>query len=87
MFFVRCLISLSRGVFANALVVTLWKRPRWAAPIALALIVLLVGSNAWVSRLVRSLEGKISHLLNFQMQKQLSSWVVQQNQLFHHAHR
>ena len=38
--------------------VTLWKRPRWAAaPIALALIVLLVGSNAWVSRsLVRSLE-------------------------------
>lgn len=38
--------------------VTLWKRPRWAAaPILLALIVLLVGSNGWVSRsLVRSLE-------------------------------
>jgi uncharacterized SAM-binding protein YcdF (DUF218 family) len=38
--------------------VTLWKRPRWAAAaIALGLIVLLAGSNAWVSRsLVRSLE-------------------------------
>jgi len=38
--------------------VTLWKRPRWAAgAIALALIILLVGSNGWVSRfLVRSLE-------------------------------
>lgn len=38
--------------------VTLWKRPRWAAgAIALALFVLLVGSNGWVSRsLVRSLE-------------------------------
>ncbi len=38
--------------------VTLWKRPRWAAAaITLALIVLLVGSNGWVSRsLVRSLE-------------------------------
>jgi uncharacterized SAM-binding protein YcdF (DUF218 family) len=38
--------------------VTLWKRPRWAAGvIALALFVLLVGSNGWVSRsLVRSLE-------------------------------
>lgn len=40
--------------------VTLWKRPRWAATaIALALIVLLVGSNGWVSRsLVRSLESQ-----------------------------
>ncbi len=38
--------------------VTLWKRPRWAAGvIALALFVLLVGSNGWISRsLVRSLE-------------------------------
>lgn len=38
--------------------VTLWKRPRWAAgAITLALIVLLVGSNGWVSRsLVQSLE-------------------------------
>lgn len=38
--------------------VTLWKRPRWAAAaITLALIVLLVGSNGWVSqRIVRSLE-------------------------------
>jgi len=38
--------------------VTLWKRPRWAAgSITLALIILLVGSNGWVSRfLVRSLE-------------------------------
>lgn len=38
--------------------VTLWKQPRWAAgAIALALFVLLVGSNGWVSRsLVRSLE-------------------------------
>lgn len=38
--------------------VMLWKRPRLAAAtIALALIVLLVGSNGWVSRsLVRSLE-------------------------------
>lgn len=38
--------------------VTIWKRPRWAAgSITLALIVLLVGSNGWVSRLlVRSLE-------------------------------
>lgn len=38
--------------------VTLWKRPRWAATaITLALIVLLVGSNGWVTRsLVRSLE-------------------------------
>ena len=38
--------------------ITLWKRPRWAAgAIAGALIVLLVGSNGWVSRsLVRSLE-------------------------------
>lgn len=40
--------------------VTLWKRPRWAASaITLALIMLLVGSNGWVSRsLVRSLEGQ-----------------------------
>ena len=40
--------------------VTLWKRPRWAfMAIALALIVLLVGSNGWVSRsLVRSLESQ-----------------------------
>ena len=40
--------------------IMLWKRPRWAAAaIALALIVLLVGSNSWVSRsLVRSLEGQ-----------------------------
>ena len=40
--------------------VTLWKRPRWAfAAIALALIILLVGSNGWVSRsLVRSLESQ-----------------------------
>lgn len=38
--------------------ITLWKRPRWAAgAIAGALIVLLMGSNGWVSRsLVRSLE-------------------------------
>lgn len=38
--------------------ITLWKRPRWAAgAIAGALIVLLVGSNGWVTRsLVRSLE-------------------------------
>lgn len=38
--------------------ITLWKRPRSAATaIALALIILLVGSNGWVSRyLVRSLE-------------------------------
>lgn len=38
--------------------VTLWKRPRWAASaIMLALSILLVGSNGWVSRsLVRSLE-------------------------------
>jgi len=38
--------------------VTLWKRPRWAAgALALALTILLVGSNGWVSRfLVRSLE-------------------------------
>lgn len=41
--------------------ITLWKRPRWAAgAIALALFVLLVGSNGWVSRsLVRSLESQI----------------------------
>lgn len=40
--------------------VTLWKRPRWAAAaIAGALIVLFVGSNGWVSRsLVRSLESQ-----------------------------
>jgi uncharacterized SAM-binding protein YcdF (DUF218 family) len=40
--------------------ITLWKRPRWAAGvITLALIVLLVGSNGWVSRfLVRSLESQ-----------------------------
>lgn len=39
--------------------VTLWKRPRWAAvAIAAALIVLLLGSNSWVSyALVRSLES------------------------------
>lgn len=38
--------------------VTLWKKPRWAASVlALAIIVLLVGSNGWVSHeLVRSLE-------------------------------
>ena len=38
--------------------VTLWRRPRWAAAMmALALIVLLFGGNGWVSReLVRSLE-------------------------------
>lgn len=38
--------------------VTLGKRPRWASgAIALALIVLIIGSNGWVSRsLVRSLE-------------------------------
>lgn len=38
--------------------VTLWKRPlRAASALALALIILLVGSNGWVSReLVRSLE-------------------------------
>ncbi len=37
--------------------VTLWKKPRWAAAmLALAIIVLLVGSNGWVSHeLVRSL--------------------------------
>lgn len=40
--------------------VTLWKQPRRAAgAIALALVVLLVGSNGWVSRsLVRSLESQ-----------------------------
>jgi len=66
--------------------VTLWKRPRWAAAlIALALIVLLVGSMLGFA-LVRSLRGKISpaELPNAEV---LSSWVVQQNQLFHHAHR
>lgn len=38
--------------------VTLWKRPRWAAgAIALALILLLLGSNSWVAYgLMRSLE-------------------------------
>lgn len=38
--------------------VTVWKRPRWAAvAIMLSLVVLLVGSSGWVSRsLVRSLE-------------------------------
>jgi uncharacterized SAM-binding protein YcdF (DUF218 family) len=38
--------------------VTLWKRPRWAAgAIATSLVVILVASNAWVSSsLVRSLE-------------------------------
>ena len=38
--------------------VTLWKRPRWAAvAISLALIFLLVGGNSWAARyLVRSLE-------------------------------
>lgn len=38
--------------------VLLWRKPRWAAlPITLALIVVLVSSNAWVSDwLVRSLE-------------------------------
>lgn len=38
--------------------VTLWKRPRWAAgAISMALIVLLVGGNGWAtSYLVRSLE-------------------------------
>ncbi len=38
--------------------VTLWKRPRWAAvAISLALIFLLVGGNSWTARyLVRSLE-------------------------------
>ena len=40
--------------------VTLWKRPRWATvAIALALIVLLIGSNGWVTNsLVRSLESQ-----------------------------
>lgn len=51
------------GLACVLMVVTLvvmWKRPRWAAAaIAGALIVLLIGSNGWVSRsLVRSLEGQ-----------------------------
>ena len=41
-----------------AALITLWKRPKWvAAPIAMALIILLLGSSGWVSKsLVRSLE-------------------------------
>ncbi|MEG4218759.1 YdcF family protein [Microcoleus sp. Pol14C6] len=41
-----------------AALITLWKRPKWAAaPIAAALIILLLGSSGWVSKsLVRSLE-------------------------------
>ncbi|MEG4035987.1 YdcF family protein [Microcoleus sp. S36b_A4] len=41
-----------------AALITLWKRPKWAAaPIAGALIILLLGSSGWVSKsLVRSLE-------------------------------
>ncbi|MFB2924117.1 MULTISPECIES: YdcF family protein [Aerosakkonema] len=40
--------------------VMLWKRPKWAAvPMFLALFVLLLASNTWISRsLVRSLEGQ-----------------------------
>ncbi|EKQ69784.1 hypothetical protein OsccyDRAFT_2429 [Leptolyngbyaceae cyanobacterium JSC-12] len=43
-----------------ALVLLLWRKPRLATlPIAFALIVLLIGSNAWVSDwLVRSLESQ-----------------------------
>lgn len=50
-------LGLACVLLAVALV-TLWKRPRRAAvAISLALVVLLVGSNGWVSRsLVRSLE-------------------------------
>jgi len=56
-----------------------------AAPIALARL-----SRQWEvmpasALLVRSPEGKISHLL--ELQKQLSSWVVQQNRFSTHAHR
>ncbi|WP_293124665.1 YdcF family protein [Microcoleus sp. bin38.metabat.b11b12b14.051] len=41
-----------------AALITLWKRPKWAAaPMAGALIILLLGSTGWVSKsLVRSLE-------------------------------
>jgi len=64
------LISLSsRAVFANVALVTV-ETTSLAAAIALGLIVLLVGSNAWVSRsLVRSLEWQNIHQLNFPMQK------------------
>jgi len=43
-----------------AALITLWKRPKWAAPLmAGALIILLLGSSGWVSKsLVRSLEWK-----------------------------
>jgi len=67
--------------------VTLWKRPRWAAaPIALALIVLLVGSNACFA-LGAIAEGQNIPSAELPNAEALSSWVVQQNQLFHHAHR
>ena len=41
-----------------AALITLWKHPKWAAaPMAAALIILLLGSSGWVSKsLVRSLE-------------------------------
>jgi uncharacterized SAM-binding protein YcdF (DUF218 family) len=50
-------LGLSCLLMLGALVV-LWRRPRWAlAAVALALTVLLLGSNGWVSlALVRSLE-------------------------------
>lgn len=50
-------LGLSCLLMVGALVV-LWRRPRWAAgAVALALTVLLLGSNGWVSlALVRSLE-------------------------------